>query len=80
MPTDPDRNRPDDPVLPYARPGEPLVPTYRKVLAYSMIVAAIPILLYAMMQTNPAARTNIAVPGFALIMWGVVIRFQHVRF
>jgi hypothetical protein len=79
MESQPPREEPK-PTLDYGRPPKPLVPTYRKVLAWALICGGTPFLVVAALQPQPVARLDITMPGLGLIMWGVVIRFQHIRF
>lgn len=66
--------------LNYAPPTPPAVPTYRKVLAYCLIGFGLILVPLALSTTSEAARANIFVTSFGLIMWGLVIRFQHIEF
>jgi hypothetical protein len=71
--------RDEKPTLDYAPPERYRIPRYRRILSGTLIVAGSAVAVLPLFETNESARTNIWTAAGALIVWGVVIRFQHVR-
>ena len=73
--SDPGQERP---ILDYAPPPKPAIPRYRKWLSGLLIVAGsvwgiVGLVAYGF------AREDALLYSFGFILWGVVIRYQHVR-
>ena len=73
-----DSQRDRKPTLDYGPPEAPRVPLYRRVLSGTLILAGIVVAVVPLFESNVSARVNIWTAAAALIVWGVVIRFQHV--
>jgi hypothetical protein len=66
--------------LNYSPPPRPTVPLYREILSGILVLAGIVFSVVGIFAASEAARANIWTVAFGLIVWGLVIRFQHVRF
>ena len=70
----------DRPTLEYeAPPPPPVVPRYRRIFAAAMIAAGGAAAVFGFLMQNESARVNTWTVAFGLIVWGLVVRFQHVR-
>jgi len=74
----PAQDEDNPPVLNYATPSPPVIPRYRKVMSAVLVLAGIVVGVGSSGVTG-AARENVLTAAFALMMSGLVIRFQHVR-
>jgi hypothetical protein len=77
---DDDHNVPPQP-LDYAEPERPApVSSTRRVVFWALVAIGTFVVVLGVMQSNPAARVNIALGGFTFIVLGLLIRFRDVRF
>lgn len=60
-------------------PARPVVPAYRKAFAGILIVAGLAVAIAGLFAPAGPARTNDWTVAAALLVYGLVIRFQHVR-
>ena len=72
------------PTLDYATPAPPpapapAVPRYRKILAGFLFVAGVLLAAYAPFLHHGAARANVGTAALGFVVYGLVIRFGHVR-
>ncbi len=70
----------EPPPLDYTRPAPPAVPLYRNVLAGVLALAGLALGGFGLFIGSEPARANTWTAASALVVFGVVIRFQHKRF
>jgi hypothetical protein len=64
--------------LNYSVPARFTIPRYRKILSGILVSAGVVLAIIALFATSDYERRGSLTVSFALIVWGVVIRFQHV--
>ena len=64
---------------PVPRPPPYTVPPYRKVLSGVLILAGVVLGGVGMLLANESARVSVWTAALGLVVYGLVIRFQHVR-
>jgi fatty acid desaturase len=74
--SDPNENKPLP--LNYSVPAPFTIPRYRKIFSGILVSAGLVLAIIALFATSDYERRGIWTVSFALIVWGVVIRFQHV--
>jgi hypothetical protein len=60
-------------------PPLPTVPSFRKYLSAFLVLAGVVLGVVGIFAASEPARANIWTVAFGLVVWGLVIRFQHVR-
>jgi hypothetical protein len=65
--------------LDYRPPSPPTVPRYRKVLSGTLVLAGLAAAVFGAFLPSEPARVNVWTAAGGFIVWGLVIRFQHVR-
>jgi hypothetical protein len=65
--------------LDYSPPPPPTVPRYRKILSGVLLCVGVVVAVTGLFPKSEPARANICVTGCGVVIYGLVIRFQHVR-
>ena len=66
------------PTLDYARPERAADPRYPVVLPVILVVAGAAVAVVPFFEANASAKVNFWTVAFALVVCGLVVRFQHV--